>query len=68
VSSILNTVSVIGSFCVTFGLLYFFMNLTIGFIPLFKKELFGKIALGDIVFPIVSLLIIMVFIDFYRPY
>lgn len=60
----LNVASFVGSFLLTFSALYFIQYFTLGFIPLFKKEIKNTISIGDIVFPAISLIIIILFIDF----
>ncbi|WLR50012.1 hypothetical protein LC040_12035 [Bacillus tianshenii] len=65
---ILNGISVFGTFLIVFSLLYFIQHFTLGLIPFFKKEVKGRISIGDIVFPITSLAFIIIFIDFYHPY
>lgn len=65
---LLNALSVLGSFLVVFSLLYFIQTYTLGYLPIFNKEIRGRISIGDIVFPLVSLTCIILFIDFYKPY
>ncbi|EWG08369.1 hypothetical protein PBF_24608 [Cytobacillus firmus DS1] len=65
---LLNALSMIGSFFVVFSLLYFIQSYTLGYLSIFRKEVKGKISIGDIVFPLISLTFIILFIDFYRPY
>lgn len=67
-NEILNAISVFGSFLIVFSLLYFIQYYTIGYLPVFKKVIKGKISVGDIVFPLVALSCIIIFVDFYRPY
>lgn len=65
---IFNGISALGSFLVTFSLLYFIQHFTIGLIPIFKKEIKKRISIGDVVFCVSSLFFILIFVDFYKPY
>lgn len=51
-----------------FGLLYFLQTYTLGFLPFFKKSVFGKFILGDIVFSLSSILFILLLVDFNKIY
>lgn len=65
---LLNAVSMLGSFFVVFSLLYFIQTYTLGYLSFFKKEINRKISIGDVVFPLISLTLIILFADFYKPY
>lgn len=67
-NEMLNAVSVLGSFLVVFSLLYFVQHYTLGYLSVFRKEINGKISIGDVIFPLVSLTLIFFFVDFYQPY
>ena len=62
----LNTISMLGSFLLVFGLLFFIQRYTIGLIPIFHKQI-GKFAIGDLLFITTSLLLILFFVDFLNP-
>lgn len=64
----LNIISVIGTFLSLFGIFYLIQRYTIGFIPLFKKQVSRVFSLGDIVFSVTSLSFIIIFIDILKPY
>lgn len=66
--NLLNFISVTGTFLVVFGSLFFIQRFTIGFIPFFKKEINTRISRGDVLFTLTSLLFIIAFVDFYKPY
>lgn len=66
--TILNFISVVGTFLFTFGLLYLIQRYTLGFIPFLQKEIKQTITVGDVLFSIISLAVIIGFVDFYRPY
>ena len=66
--TVLNIISVLATFCVTFGLLYFVQRFTFGLLPFFKKEIQQTITVGDVVFSTTSLFFIIAFVDFYKPY
>lgn len=67
-SVLLNGISVIGSFCIVLSLLYFIQYYTLGFIPIFKKEIKSRISLGDLTFISTSVLFILIFVEFYNPF
>lgn len=66
--TILNIVSFLGSFTVAFAVLYLAQYYTIGMIPKFKTMTLGRIYVKDIIFIIVSLVLIRMFLVFYFPY
>ncbi len=67
--SFLNLISIISSFMVTFGVLFFLQKYTLGYLlKLNNRTLFGKYITSDIIFSVTSFLIILNFIDFYKPH
>lgn len=62
----LNAISMLGSFLLVFGLLFFVQRYTIGLIPIFHRHI-GKFAIGDLLFATTSLLFIFCFVDFLKP-
>lgn len=66
--TVLNIASIIGTSMFLFGLLYFLQSYTLGFLSFFKKTVFGKFILGDIVFSLSSILFILLLVDFNKIY
>lgn len=66
--TVLNIASIIGTSMFLFGLLYFLQTYTLGFLSFFKKTVFKRFILGDIVFSISSILFILLFVDFHNVY
>ena len=66
--TVLNLISMAGSFTVAFMVLYFIQYYTIGMIPKFKTMTLGRVYLKDIVFFFVSVFLIRRFLVFYMPY
>ncbi|OMC77259.1 hypothetical protein [Viridibacillus sp. FSL H8-0123] len=66
--SLLNVISIVGSFCATFGILYLVQRFTIGLLPFFKREIKRTISIGDVLFSLSSLIFILSFMDFKGPF
>jgi hypothetical protein len=64
----MNSISVIGTFLLLFGVIYFIQRLTFGLLPLFKKRINGFMSLGDLTFSLTTLLIIVTCVDILKPY
>lgn len=69
-SILLNSISSIGTFIVLFFMLYFIRKVTIGFLPIFKKNINNRLSLtrGQFIFSISSIIIILTTFNFYLPY
>lgn len=68
INDFLNMLSVATAFLATLALLFYLQKLTIGLIPLFRRSLYKTVQIGDIVFLGTSILMIVNFVEFYRPY
>lgn len=69
-SILLNSISSIGTFIVLFFMLYFIQKVTIGFLPIFIKNINNRLSLtrGQFIFSISSIIIILTTFNFYLPY
>ncbi|WP_336798539.1 hypothetical protein [Exiguobacterium acetylicum] len=65
---IVNAISVIAAFVLVFGILCIVQSYTLGLLSLFKRKISKRFALGDIIFPLNSLLLIIFFVEFGTPY
>lgn len=68
VNEFLNVISVTFTFVATLGILYLIQKVTIGFLPVFQKVMFRSLSFGDPVFFLTSLVIMINYFDFYKPY
>lgn len=66
---VLNIISIIASFVVVFTTLFAVQEYTIGLLPIFKRKLiFKKLYLKELIFSFSSLLLILLFVEFIKPY
>ncbi len=65
----LNIISIIASFVVVFTTLFVVQEYTIGLLPIFKRRMiFNKFYLKEFIFSLTSLLLILLFVEFIKPY
>lgn len=60
---LLTALSTTGTFFLLFGVLYFIQKITIGFLPIFRKTVFQRFILGDLLFSLTSILFIVTFVE-----
>lgn len=65
---LVNAVSVIASFMLVFGILCIVQSYTLGLFGFFKRKILSYFSIGDIIFPINSIILIILFVDFGTPY
>ena len=65
---IVNATSVIAIFLLIFGILCIVQSYTLVLLSLFKRKISKRFTLGDIIFPLNSLLLIIFFVKFGTPY
>lgn len=66
---ILNLISILSAFTFGVGFLYFILDATIGKLEILNsdKDWYG-LQIKDFVFLLISVIIILSFFDFYKPY
>lgn len=64
----LHSISYLSSYLISFCLVFFIQNYTLGIIPQLKNITFGYFYLKDIIFIISSLIIVYKYVDIKTPY
>ena len=61
---VLSVISLVGSSFVVFGILYYALFYTIGRLNIMSFEIKRQIYLGDLLLPVIALIILLMFFNF----